>query len=558
MVQDEPAGKHHPLGVGDVAWAEAVRRTEMIRPLAERARIGVTEIGATARTLGLSVRQVYRMIDSFRSKPVTQTLVVAGGGRKKGSRLLPSAVEAAIERGIETIYKTREKPRLKRLYREVRHDCLAAGLKPPSLKAVSARVSARSLKEMVTAREGADAARDRFSPAIGGLKTTAPLHLVQIDHTLVDIQLADERFRAVLGRPWLTLVLDVHTRSVLGLYVSLDPPSSVSVALAVAQAVLPKQPWLAARDIALAWPMHGGVGIIHLDNAAEFHAKALVRGCQQHGFRLEYRVPATPHHGGHIERLMGTLMQRVHALPGTTFSNVAQRGDYPSEQRAVLTLREFERVLALEVLGPYHNDLHTALQRTPAAAWADWIATGGQPVVPADPVAFMREFLPFEERVVGREGLRLFGIHYYDGALAGLIGTGTKLRVKYDPRDLGAVFVEMPGGGHLRVPYADLARPAITLWEHRHAVRTLRAEGRKTINEQAIFTAIAAQRRVIADACAESKAARRAAARAPGQQDILASSQPSSSSQPMAAEDDPDARVPVITADDIAKTEFWS
>jgi putative transposase len=473
-------------------------------------------------------------------------------GPDKGSRLLPPAVEAAIERGIETIYKSREKPRLQRLYREVRHDCLATGLKPPSLKALSARVSARSLKEMVTAREGADAARDRFSPAVGGLRTSAPLQLVQIDHTLVDIQLADERLRAVLGRPWLTLVLDVHTRSVLGLYVSLDPPSSVGVALAIAQAVLPKQPWLAGRHIALAWPMHGRVGIIHLDNAAEFHAKALERGCQQHGFRLEYRAPATPHHGGHIERLMGTLMQRVHALPGTTFANVVQRGGYPSEQRAVLTLREFERVLALEVLGPYHNDVHTALQRTPAAAWADWIAGGGQPMVPADPAAFVQDFLPFEERVVGREGLRLFGIHYYDGALASLIGTGTKLRVKYDPRDLGAVFAEMPGGGHLRVPYADFARPMITLWEHRQAVRTLRAEGRRTIDEQAIFAAIEAQRRVVADAYAESKAARRAAVRAPGGQDVPASPQPT------VAEDDPDARVPVITADDIAKTEFWS
>jgi putative transposase len=63
---------------------------------------------------------------------------------------------------------------------------------------------------------------------------------VQIDHTFVDIQLADERRRAVLGRPWLTLVLDVHTRSVLGLYVPLAPPSAVSVALAISLAVLPR------------------------------------------------------------------------------------------------------------------------------------------------------------------------------------------------------------------------------------------------------------------------------------------------------------------------------
>ena len=36
----------------------------------------------------------------------------------------------------------------------------------------------------------------------------------------------------------------------------------------------------------------------------------------------------------------------------------------------MLTLAEFEKVLAFEVLGPYHNEVHSALGRTPAAAWA--------------------------------------------------------------------------------------------------------------------------------------------------------------------------------------------
>jgi putative transposase len=132
--------------------------------------------------------------------------------------------------------------------------------------------------------------------------------------------------------------------------------------------------------------------------------------------------------------------------------------------------------LALEVLGPYHNDLHTGLGKTPEAAWAAWLATGGASSLPRDPDAFVLDFLPFEQRVVGREGIRLFNIHYYDGALAALIGQGHQLRVKYDPRDLSAVFVEMPDGTHLRTPYADLGRSAISFWEHREAVRRLRAE----------------------------------------------------------------------------------
>ena len=158
--------------------------------------------------------------------------------------------------------------------------------------------------------------------------------MVQIDHTKVDIMLVDDVTRACIGRPWLTLVLDVHTRMVLGLYLSLDAQSAISAALAVAQAVLPKTEWLTDRAIKLAWPAHGLPEVIHVDNGREFHSRSFERGCQQHGIRLEYRPPATPRFGGHIERLMGTLMGRVHALPGSTSSSVAARGGYdPKAER---------------------------------------------------------------------------------------------------------------------------------------------------------------------------------------------------------------------------------
>jgi hypothetical protein len=164
-------------------------------------------------------------------------------------------------------------------------------------------------------------------------------------------------------------------------------------------------------------------------------------------------------------------------------------------------------------LGPYHNEVHATLGRPPVAAWAEGLA-GIHLRHPADPDSLWRDFLPFEERLVRRDGIRLFGIQYQDGALAHLVGTTAKLRVKYDPRDLNAVFVELPTGGDVRVPYADFSRPAITLWEHREARRKLRAEGRRQVDEHAMFAAIAEQRRVLAAAYEKSKAARRAVSRA--------------------------------------------
>jgi putative transposase len=553
-----PKRPERPLDVAEDDWSEAVRREAAVRPLAAAGIKSRPVLDAAAADLGISTSQLYRLIAHYRQHPVTGSLVITKPGPRKGTRLLPDDIEQRIEDAIDRVFKTRECPSVEKLRREIRADCSAAGLTPPSRKALQARLSARSLRELVKARKGPKAARQAFAPVRPGLRPSCPLEIVQIDHTKVDIQLVDDLSRAVVGRPWLTVVLDVFSRSVMGFYLSFDAPSASGVALAISQAVLAKSDWLSERGLDFAWPMQGMPQSIHLDNGKEFHSRALKRGCQQHGMRIDYRPPATPRFGGHIERLMGTLMSRVHALPGTTFSNVVARGDYPAEQKAMLTLREFERILALEILGPYHNEVHAALGTTPAAAWAAGVAAR-ESGLPPDPAAFVLDFLPFKERVIRREGVRLFNVTYFDGALASLLDSPERTcRIKYDPRNMSAVFVELPIGGHLRVPCADLGRPAVTLWEQQAAIQTLRAEGRASVNETAIFAAIEAQRRVLAAAQVSSKAARRATARLPDRRSPATEADPPATPEatPHVDAGEDEARVPGVVEDEAWQTEF--
>jgi putative transposase len=58
------------------------------------------------------------------------------------------------------------------------------------------------------------------------------LEVVQIDHTPIDVLVVDEWERQPLGRPWLTLAIDVASRFVTGFQVSLDRPSSLALAAA--------------------------------------------------------------------------------------------------------------------------------------------------------------------------------------------------------------------------------------------------------------------------------------------------------------------------------------
>ena len=139
--------------------------------------------------------------------------------------------------------------------------------------------------------------------------------------------------------------------------------------LALSHAVLPKDLWLSDRELDLDWLGCGLPESLHLDNAQEFKSEALERGTREYGIKLIYRSPGRPHYGGHIERLIGTVMGAVHLLPGTTFANVTKKGSYRSEKKASLTLLELERWLALQIAGVYHHTVHSALHQTPAAAW---------------------------------------------------------------------------------------------------------------------------------------------------------------------------------------------
>jgi putative transposase len=157
--------------------------------------------------------------------------------------------------------------------------------------------------------------------------------------------------------------------------------------------------------------------LLYLDNAAEFKSEALRRGCEQHGIRLDYRPLGQPHYGGIVERIIGTAMQMIHdELPGTTFSNPDQRGDYDSENKAALTLRELERWLTLAV-GTYHGSVHNGLLQPPAARWAEAVARIGVPAVVTRATSFLVDFLPILRRTLTRTGFVIDHIHYYADAL---------------------------------------------------------------------------------------------------------------------------------------------
>lgn len=501
--------------VSPAAWDEARRCLPVIRQLAENPKRSRSDVEAAAVLLSYGPTHVYALLRRYLGDPRLTSLLPRKRGREFGYSKLDDEVEELIREAIDSFYLTRQKPKIVDLVAEVRRQCVARGLTPPGRKGVTARLRARPGREVVAKREGRKAARDRYVPVAGSLEARWPLSLIQIDHTLVDVIVVDSETRAPIQRPWLTLAIDVCTRCVAGFHLSLEPPSATSVALCLTHAALAKESWLAERGIDADWPVRGVPERLHLDNAKEFRSEALKRGCEQYGIAIDYRPVRTPHYGGHIERLIGTVMGKVHLLPGTTFSNVQEKGDLRLDQTAAMTIDEVERWLAHAIAGVYHRELHRGIGMTPLAAWERGIAGDdsslgrGEPVAVPDPRRFLIDFLPIERRRVRRDGVALHSIAYWSDVLSTWIGHPERMIVRYDPRDLSRIYLLGPDGTYYDLAYRDLRRPPISLWEHRLALKRLREEGRSLVDEAAIFRTIEVMRTITDDATRETKTIRR-------------------------------------------------
>lgn len=500
-------------------WELAARRAEMVRRLAAQDTVGHEAADVAAAELGCSRRQVYVLVRRWRAgEGLASDLLprVSSGGR--GGARLPEQVEAVVREALRTRYLTRQRRSVAAVCREIARECRVRGLRPPSRGTVLRRIAQLDPVKTASARDGGDAARALRSA--GGMppEVTGLLERVQADHTPVDVIVVDERHRLPIGRPYLTVAIDEASRCVVGLVVTLEAPSATSVGLCLAHAATDKRAWLERLDVQAVWPMSGKPCALYVDNAAEFKSEALRRGCEQHGIALDYRPPGRPHFGGVVERLIGTMMQMVHELPGTTFSDTAERGTYDSDAKASLTLRELERWLTLAV-ACYHGEVHETLGRTPSGVWAEKAAETGAPAVVTNETAFLVDFLPVIRRTLTRTGFVVDHVQYYRNALKPWIARREQLGrfvLRRDPRDISRIWVLDPEGStYLEVPYRTLSRPPISLWEQQAAVARLRELGRAEVDEHALF-AMVEQMRAIADgAGAATRKARRDRERRP-------------------------------------------
>ncbi len=304
----------------------------------------------------------------------------------------------------------------------------------PCLRTIERRINRLDPYVVINAKKGSRTARKLLKAAGQSITSPNVMALVEIDTHYLDIIIIDDKIGAILGRPFLSCAIDIYTRVIVGIYISLYPPSALTTMCVIRDMITrPKR------------GLPGGVpSLIIPDNGVEFKNNSFARLCETLKITITPSQVGTPNNKPHIESFFRTLTEGLtQKLPGTTFSNHIARGDYNASKHAKMTLADVQKYAEQWINEIYHTHIHSETNRIPILAWEDVTKTV-KPISLADEEASVLCRKPYE-RSINKGRVLIDYLYYFSPALATLEQQKMiKVTVLVDEIDLGHVFIVDP------------------------------------------------------------------------------------------------------------------
>jgi putative transposase len=301
----------------------------------------------------------------------------------------------------------------------------------------------------------------------------------QVDHTLADVLVVDQS-GALLGRPWLTIVVDTYSRCIMGVHLGFDPPSAQLVCLALRHGILPKQ-YPATYKLQQTWGTYGLPQYLYTDGGKDFRSQHIEQVATELGIALHLR--RKPSDGGIVERPFGTFNREFFStIPGYTSSDVPTRSP-TAETDACLTLLQLEQLLVRYIVDRYNQQIdarmanQTRIGRWEAGRSTQLVLLGEREL----DICLMRR----DQRTVYRNGyIQLANLTYQGEHLGGYAGESVIIR--YNPRDITTIFVYQLREGKevflTRAHAQGLETETLSYADAKSLSRCLREEGKAVSN----------------------------------------------------------------------------
>lgn len=343
-------------------------------------------------------------------------------------------------------------------------------------------------------------ARSRPTGGVVWLYVTRPMESVMLDTTPLDLFAFNpmaEDGEPRWQRVYLTLAVDVFSRSIVGWVFTGNEPRAEDIALLLYRIASPKTampnwperarwryagvPDTLVFEAAHEVQVHtdpAGVPFGHVETFVVDHGKVYISETTREaarllGSNLQLARVRTPTDKPHVEAVFKRIRQQfVMALPGYKGPDVASRGTVEQvEGQAFLFLWEIEEAFAEWVACDYQTSVHTGLtfqscpelELTPNEAYDFGVTRSGLLPVPP-PQDLLIELLPTLWRTVQHYGVEINSVRYdadilnnYRNRRSAWADKGNRWKVKYDRSDRSRIWfwaVDLDSGD-----------PAVGSWE---------------------------------------------------------------------------------------------
>jgi putative transposase len=305
----------------------------------------------------------------------------------------------------------------------------------PNIRTIQRRLKSLDPYLIASVKDGNAIARRQARASGRKLISAGLMHTVEIDTHYIDLMIIDRSTGREIGKPYLTLIIEVKTRVIVGLHVSTFPPSTITA--------------LAALKDMLTRPnrgLRGGIcSIIIPDNGIEFVNAGFENVCATLLITILSSQVREPNGKPHIESHFSTLTTSlIHKLEGTTFSNPKQRGDYKSSAKAVFDLETATSFINEWIENIYHKRIHSQTKRMPIELW-DELCKDVRINHLSDKEAEALIRRPIGGKKINQGRVRYDNITYFSHALRTLENSGLKhVTILVNDLDLNEVLIPHP------------------------------------------------------------------------------------------------------------------
>ncbi len=296
-------------------------------------------------------------------------------------------------------------------------------------------------------------------------------YMYQIDSTICDIFVVDCMTRSVnIGCPTVYFVIDVFSRLIVGFNVTLENASYGEALIAISSIVSDKVKLCEEHDIEISrskWPNSEFPSVLVAGNA-ELKGQLAEPLMKMFGISVENTVAYRPDQKGVVERQFNSLNTYLRGLVlGQKYWNHGRRGAKDYSEDAVCTLDELKKHIIRFILNHnntvidgYVTNEELFSDKVPLVPSNIWIYYMGEMPIHRFSAEYIIMHLMYPEKAsVERSGIRFKGLlytapkeerwkfHKYSKAY--------KINIRYDPRNMNAVFIPRENGEIVRAELKD-------------------------------------------------------------------------------------------------------